>query len=121
MENERELLEFAAKAAGIKIIRSRLADPMWRDMLIENANVKQDGNPSARWRPHTDDGDCARMEAGVESNLEWGSDFVCAIDWDGNEACEYFKYHNGDKQAARRMASLRVAAEIGKKLQSDKR
>lgn len=41
--NDREMLELAAKAAGIQIIRSRLNDPLWRDMLVENGNVEQDG------------------------------------------------------------------------------
>ena len=120
MENERELLELAAHAAGIKIIRSRLADPMWRDMLIENSNVAQDGNPSARWRPHDDDGDCARMEAALGIDLEWAEDGVIAINRD-KRAGVLFEDYNNDRNAARRMASLRVAAEIGRAMQPDKR
>lgn len=118
MENERELLELAAKACDYKL----------------DLEIRPDGFPffhserralaldSGGWfAPGVDDGDCARMEADVGINLEWGTDFVCAIDWDGNEVCEYFKDHNGDKQAARRMASLRVAAKKGRAMQSDKR
>ncbi len=32
---DRELLESAAKAAGLTVIRSRLDDPLQRDMLID--------------------------------------------------------------------------------------
>ena len=60
-----------------------------------------------------DDGDCARMEAALGIHVAWHSDgVVCGLRWAG--ATELFDDHGGDKQAARRMASLRVAAEHGK-------
>lgn len=32
--NDRQLLEAAAKAAGLNVLRSRLDDQMWRDLLL---------------------------------------------------------------------------------------
>lgn len=66
------------------------------------------------WNPATDDGDCARMEAELGINISWWTGEVTA------DACEYtdafcnqyYKDFGGDKQAARRMASLLVAAAI---------
>lgn len=118
MANDRELLELAAKTLELNLYKADSNDGggfyLYKDTPSGNKEL-------TAWNPLEEDGDCARMEADVGINLEWGTDFVCAIDLDGNEVCEYFKDHNGDKQAARRMASLRVASDIGRAMQSDKR
>lgn len=90
---DRELLELAAKAAGLWDYKNDCIDVPW----------------SAR----NDDGDCARLESALGIHVTWHSDgVVCGKRiW---QAIEMFDAHGGDKQAARRMASLRVAAEIGK-------
>jgi hypothetical protein len=56
----RELLELAAKAAGIEVVRSRLDDPMHHDLLIKGTsrNISHDIGP---WNPLTDDGDALRL------------------------------------------------------------
>lgn len=114
--NERELLELAAKACGYKL----------------DLEIRPDGLPffhserralaldSGGWfAAGVDDGDCARMEAALDIDVEWHNVGVrCAKltgTWcDDVVARESFHDHNCDKQAARRMASLRVAAEIGR-------
>lgn len=113
MENERELLEMAANACGMTVYEalSKLGRPI---------------NLYSRWSPATDDGDCGRLEAELGIDIEWLSYEVCAYlkDEEGmllHEESELYSDHKGDKQAARRMASLRVAAEIGRAMQSDKR
>ena len=71
------------------------------------------GSSGYYWNPGGDDGDCARMEAALGIHVAWHSDgVVCGLRWAG--ATELFDDHGGDKQAARRLASLRVAAEHGR-------
>lgn len=132
MENERELLELAAKAAGIKIIRSRLADPLWSDMLIENSNVENDGNPSARWNPLTEDGDAFRLAGKLRIDFTWQPAMEEVIAYptmhDTLEITEEYKEYSDHglpvdtyRYAALRRAIVRAAAEIGRAMQSDKR
>lgn len=126
MENDRELLELAAKAIGKNVIAHKFCDEFldsW-DGLIDYEDRFMSNPPE--WSPLKDDGDCARMEAALGIDIEWLSYEVCAYwkDEDGmllHEESECYSEHKGDKQAARRMASLRVAAEIGRAMQSDKR
>jgi hypothetical protein len=67
----------------------------------------------SNWNQATDDGDWARMEADLRLDIRW-HEYSCEV----RSPCgciwrfEYFQDHNGDKQAARRMASLRVAVAI---------
>ena len=56
MSSDRELLEAAAKAAGIELVRSRLEDPLWRDMAVKPVHGRGIG-----WNPLTDDGDALRL------------------------------------------------------------
>ena len=114
---DRELLELAAKAAGIRIIRSRLDDPMHKDMLIENS-ARNPGQASGPWNPRDDDGDKARLEAKLDLSVLRLHDMV-AVSYRSafqvrENFAEYFADHAGDKQAARRLAGVRAAAEIGK-------
>jgi len=122
--NDRELLEMAAKAAGIA--------GEWTDCYDGDYYSEYNGmcglivdKPNANtvvWNPWIDDGDCARMEAVLNINVKWFDAMKCANAWvedsclHPDEATAYENYpdHAGNKQAARRMASLRVAAEIGK-------
>ena len=53
MTNERELLELAAKAAGIELARCRLDDPMWRDFLLSARDPRHDGMAQS-WNSLTD-------------------------------------------------------------------
>lgn len=98
---DRELLEFAAKAAGIA--------GFWVDVGL---NTGSDASPMI-WDPRNDDGDCARMEAALGIHVTWHSDGVVCGKRIWQETA-MFEDHNGDRQAARRIASLRIAAAIGK-------
>ena len=117
MENERELLELAAKACGLDLEWCEF----WQCMA-KNLGVIDGFDRDTCWNPRADDGDCARMEAALGIYVSWTRGYVMA-DHDSLIDCmiEPFNPHNGDKQAARRMASLRVAAEIGRAMQSDER
>lgn len=103
MTEQRELLELAAKAAGIHF---------WEmGGTLFAAHGKS-------WNPATDDGDGARLEEVLGIDVEWQRIGVIAThrSKDGSDvvAREPYADHGGDKQAARRMASLKVAAAIGR-------
>ena len=112
MTTEREQLELAAKACGIKL-HQWVAKGCWSDdPSIEGFQTAPPDYD--RWNPAHDDGDCARMEAALGIELTWFFDRVDALACDVAPVVEYFKDHNGDKNAARRAASVAVASEIGR-------
>jgi len=111
--NTRELLEYAARACGVD--GKFLETPKSNEEQYQCGISKYWGY--RWWNPAADDGDCARMEAELGISVDWAPTNVMCGAWDGVEsesAVERYEAHNGDKQSARRMASLRVAAEIGK-------
>lgn len=102
MTTEREQLELAAKACGITL----------DEHLNDRASYR---HSYVKWNPLTDDGDCARMEAQLGIDVEW--ELLAKEVWSscGNiEIMERFIDYAGDKNAARRAASVAVAAEIGR-------
>lgn len=117
MENERELLELAAKACGYKLDLAIRPDGLPFFHSERRALALESGEWFA---PGVDDGDCARMEAAMGIDVDWAEDGVIAINRDKRSGV-LFEDHNNDRNAARRMASLRVAAEIGRAMQSDER
>jgi hypothetical protein len=93
--NDRELLEFAAKAAGHE----------FKDM-------------EGRWNPLTYDGDALRLAVKLGLDVEMHGctaplSFACAFDCMRNIA-EEVEADDGDPYAATRRAIVRAAAEIGK-------
>lgn len=100
MSADRELLEAAARAAGIVIKRSRLDDPLQADMLIV-ANREHHHSAFLGWNPLTDDGDNRRLQVKLKMGLipvegggwdattwdaETGEETVWACDTDPNRA-----------------------------------
>lgn len=101
---DREILEYAAKACGMK--------------HLLNAD-KHGPEYAEQWNPLTDDGDCFRMETALGIRMAWGTSLVEAYVYlpdHCKEAEICFSRHNGDKNAARRLASCRVAAQIGREM-----
>lgn len=98
MDTDRELLELAAKAAGKEVFG-------WD----KRGNPCVDPVDYVPWRPLTDDGDEARLEAELGLMVVWQRDFVFV-----GFASERYDAHGGDKQAARRRAGVIAAANIGK-------
>lgn len=102
----KQLLELAALACGYTLIDDGDERGPWCS------------ETGSRWRPDLDDGDGARMEAGLRIEVGWND--VCAIALGYTGERKLFRWavpsetHNGNRQAARRMASLRVAAEVGR-------
>lgn len=104
---DRELLELAAKAAGI--YRDAL-DCEWYDPY---GFVRPD------WNPLYDDGDALRLAVKLKLSIDtnwynsdpcWFTDKSIAASFDSVEE----ENHNGDPYAATRRAIVRAAAEIGK-------
>ena len=116
MTDKKELLELAARAAGIVILRSRLDDPMARDMLAANS-ARNPHHESGPWNPLTDDGDCARLEANLHLDVLWWEFAVSSGGKPtGVRSYEQYADHNNDRQAARRLASTRAAAKVGRNM-----
>ena len=107
---DRELLELAAKAAGIDA--RRLPDA-WPDRFDNN-----------QWNPLTDDGDALRLAVklrlNIEPNYSWEvqgdmttsiphESVTCGFKWE-DDWCE--ETCNDDPYAATRRAIVRAAAEI---------
>ncbi len=98
--SDRELLALAAKAAGYDI------------RIPGNSDLLLIGGLS--WHPLMDDGDCARLEAACGIDVEWWRVGVVAHGPETARMREAYADHANHRQAARRRASVRAAAEIGK-------
>jgi hypothetical protein len=106
--SDRELLELAAKAAGIRIKWDKdgeLRSPLLRDALGD-----------VPWNPLTDDGDALRLAVklgmklqvrrGVETEASYADKKYGGWSWETEG-------HSGDPMAATRRAIVRAAASIG--------
>ncbi|MFH0105544.1 hypothetical protein [Pseudomonas aeruginosa] len=107
--NDRELLELAARAAGMQINEQRQAE---RDAIVDPATASLwivDG--CTAWNPLTDDGDALRLAVKLRTSIFLASN---------NTACESVGYDywfdDGIDAAAARRAIVRAAAEIGKSM-----
>jgi len=105
MMTDRELLELAAKAAGIFDLRFDNKGVAYRNVHIE-------------WNPLTDDGDALRLAVKLQmcigivpSNIKDGYATVALAPANPVEIGET---HNDDPYAATRRAIVRAAAEIGR-------
>ena len=103
---DKELLEFAAKAAEINLEWDGVPD-LWQPMFYK-------GKTYHSWEPLTDDGDALRLAVKLEmcvstpmdnSAVAKVADVRCRITL---QAC------CGDRYAATRRAIVRAAAELGK-------
>ncbi|EOX9009272.1 hypothetical protein ACPW6H_005920 [Pseudomonas aeruginosa] len=114
--NDRELLELAARAAGMNIQRSRLDDPLHRDFLMNGEGVRNPGQCSFPWNPLTDDGDALRLAVKLglilETDLDDASCSATDVSYDNYTVEE----HGDCPNAAVRLAIVSCAAEIGKSM-----
>jgi hypothetical protein len=97
---DRELLELAAKAAGIEYGQKKAADGNYHLYL---------GPPSGWWNPLTDDGDALRLA--VKLNIHITSSVTDA--WATTLLVTAIEPMDSDKYAATRRAIVRAAAELG--------
>jgi hypothetical protein len=96
---DRELLELAAKAAGIEINWFK-----WERL-------------TGQWNPLTDDGDALRLAVGLDIHIRpYDTSVFADHETHGGvyNIFEDYRNHKNDKHAATRRAITRAAAEIGK-------
>lgn len=109
---DRELLERAAKAAGIEELGYEL-------MQLFGVKVwAKKGNAAYIWNPLTDDGDALRLAVKLHltidrSEIEDAAFVYC--DWQDAHV-ETIEKHGNDPYAATRRAIVRAAAEIGRNM-----
>ena len=107
MMNDKELLELAAKAAGVKALWIKTLwspDGELRDCTNDHP---QDIYAAPPWNPLTDDGDALRLAIKLNLTVCSGPVYSYVV------GCTQEK-NNGDPYAATRRAIVRAAAEIGK-------
>ncbi len=118
--SDKELLELAAKAAGIDYDPDKskphpVSGAFW-GLWLHIKGEPYEGQ-RRRWNPLTGDGDALRLA--VRLNIEFAcfddSQKVNAGVWsEDSKPYDCMTPYNGDKQAATRRAIVRAAAEIGK-------
>ena len=107
---DQELLELAARAAGLNVkAQSVNADDRWIGLIVGEKHTRE----KKFWNPLTDDGDALRLAVKlglrIEINTQVLGDTLVISEFYDNVEC-----HNGDPYAATRRAIVRAAAEIGK-------
>ena len=103
---DRELLELAAKAAGIEL--------EWVSPFVaigDFAQFPHNKETGDRYDPITDDGDALRLAVKLKVSVEVYYDTTIV----STDDCEPVRqHHEADPYAATRRAIVRAAAEIGK-------
>lgn len=106
--SDRELLELAAKAAGLRLF-------VWGKKGAENFCIRlDDGSPSARWNPLTDDGDSRRLQVAL------GISLIMCTEGRARAMSHDAEHHAVEDDASKgggtnaRMAVLKCASEIGR-------
>ena len=102
--NDRELLELAAKAAGIHLT--------WGG---PDKDMPRRTDTLDLWIPHTDDGDALRLAVNLRISVSIGKDVVEAYIGQSDGKLEASK---SNLLSATRLAIVRAAAEIGRQMQN---
>lgn len=104
---DRELLELAAKAAGLKVNTRKQAERVARG----NGAVGLWTAEKTCWNPLTDDGDAFQLVV----ELRLFVDVTAEASGAGGQGCKWCsELHGDDPYAATRRAIVRAAAEIGR-------
>lgn len=112
MERDRELLELAAKAAGLRFVWDH------DEHLHGPCIIDGDGFPE-EWNPLDDDGDALRLAATLGIDIEWRADGRVAAYRHANANGYCFtalESSRKDRAANVRRAIVRAAAEIGRRM-----
>lgn len=113
MRNDRELLELAAKAAGLRFVWD------YDEHLHGPCIIDGDGFPE-EWNPLVNDGDALRLAATLGIDIEWrAADGQVAAyrHANANGYCFTALESSRENRAANvRRAIVRAAAEIGRRL-----
>lgn len=112
---DRELLEQAAKAAGIdvKFAIGKFAKHESLGLFFVDYGTSNQRS----WNPLADDGDALRLAVKLRMLVQIRDTVTFVTDDDGKQlSYRPHKPHNGDPYAATRRAIVRAAAEIGKEM-----
>ena len=106
MSNDRELLEMAAKAAGIDI------EPGYGHAGSPESEMffQDDQGFCQSWNPLTDDGDALRLAVKLSLNVSIYYD--CGMCFADDEIEQHAETNRDDPYAATRRAIVRAASEI---------
>lgn len=115
--DDRTLLELAAKAAGMRLTENGVRDlGDWEFLGAGSVNwglYRNNANGTQRkWNPLTNDGDEARLEAALCMHVQWHPLQQCVTV--GTASVDATEPWGTDRQAARRRAGVRAAAELGR-------
>ena len=105
MNNDRELLEQAAKAAGI--------EGKIREIQVTYTTETRIGIGKNRWNPLESDADALRLAVKLQISV-FNNEFVSWVAVGKPQMVTAEELHNNDPCAATRRAIVRAAAEIGK-------
>ena len=106
MNTDRELLELAAKAAGLNVKAERVdADDKFTHLIVGAKNTRE----RIAWNPLTDDGDALRLAVKLEIELWFGNGGLNA----SGMSMDIEEDYGEDPAAATRRAIVRAAAAIG--------
>lgn len=105
---DRELLELAAKAAGMDYL-------VWTPGVSPLVPGEKRINGQMVWNPIHDDGDALRLAVRLDIEIEPVRFGGRAIVRDDDDYGEQFDEESSDRMAATRRAIARAAAEIGKR------
>jgi hypothetical protein len=115
-ETDRELLELAAKAAGIAIDYSTMNGGGFGNTGFDMmGNAVLDWHNAVKWNPLTDDGDAFRLAIQLRMCVDtWGVGVVSAAVLLKNRVFVAEEQRGDDAEDATRHAIVRAAAEIGR-------
>ena len=110
MSTDRELLELAAKAAGIKVLLPVMSEGMTQVAILESSLVN---TVPTFWQPLTDDGDALRLAVKLEMILSLIQHDFFDPKQDDPLVIVATDHDRKDPYAATRRAIVRAAAAIG--------
>jgi hypothetical protein len=121
--DDRELLEWAAKAAGMDGMR--YCQPLGLLKLIDPSNPDGSGSVGPNWNPLTDDGDALRLAVKLRLDVEfeyWENGEGALVTVVGRSVKErhHIEIFADTPDAATRRAIVRAAAAIGQSQQGSK-
>lgn len=111
MTTDRELLEGAAKAAGLK---TWWGSEWQSDIMFQEVSPHSSGLITGRqWNPLTDDGDALRLAVKLQMRVQANARAAIAS---GKHGTTSEKILNGDPYAATRRVIVRAAYEISRSM-----
>ena len=105
---DREMLELAARAAGLK----EFTEINGRFAVRTRFTGMQDWSP---WNPLTDDGDALRLA--VKLDIPVSPESANGTTWICRGSIQISESHGSDPYAVTRLAITRAAAEIGRQME----